>query len=212
MPEPIYLGRDIPSLDREISKASAVLIGCGLGTGEDSVETFKYVLNTVKCPTVIDADGINILASRIDIDTIRGRNIVLTPHPLEMSRLTNMSVEDVQNNRFEVAITFAKKYQCVLVLKGANSIITNGEDVYIDTHPNSGLAKGGSGDVLAGIISSFMAQGLSPFEASKLGVYLHSQCGLACAERLTEYSCLPTDLIEEIPNQIKGMSIEVILR
>lgn len=201
IPEPIYLGRDYSSLDTSIAKASAVLIGCGLGTSEDSVETFTHVLSTVECPVIIDADGINLLSHCIDI--IAGKTVVLTPHPLEMARLTKLSVEEVQSNRIGVATEFAIQHHCVVVLKGANSIITDGTHTYVDTTANSGLSKGGSGDVLAGMVSSYVAQGMPLMEACKLAVYLHSQCGLACADKLTKYSTLPSDLIEEIPQQIR---------
>jgi NAD(P)H-hydrate epimerase len=201
MPEPIYIGRDHTSLDTAIAKASAVLIGCGLGTGEDSIETFTHVLNRAECPLIIDADGINILANCIDI--IDGKRVVLTPHPLEMSRLAKVSVSEVQSNRMKVSTDFAKAHQCVVVLKGANTIVTDGTHTYVDNTANSGLSKGGSGDVLAGMVASFVAQGMPLLEACKLSVYLHTRCGVACATRLTKYSTLPTDMVEELPKQIR---------
>lgn len=203
MPEPIYIGRDCDSLATALAKSKAVLIGCGLGTESKSVETFKYVVQHAECPLIIDADGINILSTCIEI--IKNRRVILTPHPLEMSRLTNLPVEYIQGNRVEVAVTFAKKYDCVVILKGANTIITDGKTTYVDSTANSGMSKGGSGDVLAGMVSSFVAQGMELLEASILSVYLHSQCGIHCSERLTKYSTLPTDLILEIPNAIKQL-------
>jgi len=203
IPEPIYIGRSFDEISKSIDRSNGVLIGCGLGTCKKSVELFRYVVQKAECPLIIDADGINILSSCIDI--IDNKQAVLTPHPLEMSRLAKVSVEEVQSNRLDIAIDFAKKHHCVVILKGANTIITDGKDSFIDTSANSGMSKGGSGDVLAGIVSSFIAQGMNLLDACKLSVYVHSQSGLNCAKRLSKYSMLPTDIIEEIPNVIKSI-------
>jgi NAD(P)H-hydrate epimerase len=115
-------------------------------------------------------------------------------------------VESVQSDRLGVATSFAKEHGCTVVLKGANTVVTDGYHSYVDTVANSGMAKGGSGDVLAGMASSYVAQGLAPLEACKLAVYVHSQCGLRCAERLTKYSMLPTDVIDEIPSVLRSLA------
>lgn len=206
MPEPIYINQDFDKVSKELKKSTGILIGCGLGTSEKSVELFKYVVQNAECPLIIDADGINILSNCIDI--IKNKQVILTPHPLEMARLTKTSVNEVQSNRLEVALNFAKEYSCIVILKGANTVITDGTQIFIDTVANSGMSKGGSGDVLAGIVSSFVAQGLNLLEACKLSVYIHSQSGLNCADRLSTYSMLPTDVIEEIPNVIKHIDIK----
>ena len=104
-----------------------------------------------------------------------------------------------------MATKFAKQYNCVVILKGANTIVTDGKHTFIDTVANSGMSKGGSGDVLAGIVSSFVAQGVPLIDACKLSVYIHSQSGLNCAKKLSVYSMLPTDVINEIPNVIKSI-------
>lgn len=203
MPEPIYLNRNFDDISKELQKSTGVLIGCGLGTCEKSVELFKYVVNNAECPLIIDADGINILSNCIDI--IKNKQVILTPHPLEMARLTKLSINEVQSNRLDVATKFAKQYNCVVILKGANTIVTDGKHTFIDTVANSGMSKGGSGDVLAGIVSSFVAQGVPLIDACKLSVYIHSQSGLNCAKKLSVYSMLPTDVINEIPNVIKSI-------
>lgn len=203
MPEPIYLNRNVDDISKELQKSTGVLIGCGLGTCEKSVELFKYVVNNAECPLIIDADGINILSNCIDI--IKNKQVILTPHPLEMARLTNLSINEVQSNRLDVATKFAKQYNCVVILKGANTIVTDGKHTFIDTVANSGMSKGGSGDVLAGIVSSFVAQGVPLIDACKLSVYIHSQSSLNCAKKLSVYSMLPTDVINEIPNVIKSI-------
>ena len=203
MPEPIYLNRNFDDISKELQKSTGVLIGCGLGTCEKSVELFKYVVNNAECPLIIDADGINILSNCIDI--IKNKQVILTPHPLEMARLTKLSINEVQSNRLDVATKFAKQYNCVVILKGANTIVSDGKHTFIDTVANSGMSKGGSGDVLAGIVSSFVAQGVPLIDACKLSVYIHSQSGLNCAKKLSVYSMLPTDVINEIPNVIKSI-------
>ncbi len=205
MPEPIYINRDFESISNSLKRSNAVLIGCGLGTDENAVELFKYVVNSAECPLIIDADGINILANCIDI--IGNKNVTLTPHLLEFSRLSGLSMEDIQKDRIALAIDFAKTHNCTLVLKGSDyTTITDGKTTYLLICPNSGMGKGGSGDVLSGMVSSFIAQGIEPLEACKLAVYVHSQAGLQCAEKLGEYSMLPTDVISEIPQVLKGLT------
>lgn len=204
MPEPIYINRNYDNILKELQKTSAILIGCGLGTEKKSVELFKYVIENAQSPIIIDADGINILSKCIDI--ITNKNVILTPHPMEFSRLTGLSLENVKNNKLDLAIEFSQKYQCTLILKGSgDTIITDGNSVYICNVTNSGMAKGGSGDVLAGIVSSFVAQGMTSMEACKLAVYIHTQSGLLCADKLGKYSMLPTDIIGEISNVIKTL-------
>lgn len=203
MPEPIYINRTKEEISKALEKSTGALIGCGLGTNIESIEIFKYVVDIAKCPLIIDADGINILSNCIDI--INNKRVILTPHPLEMSRLVKISVEEVQSNRMEIATKFAKEHNCIVILKGAGTIITDGKQSFVDTTANSGMSKGGSGDVLAGIVSSFVAQGMDLLEACKLSVYIHSASGLECSKHLTPYSMLPTDVINEIPNIIKSI-------
>lgn len=206
MPEPIYINRTKEDISNSLKKSTAVLIGCGLGTSSKAMELLKYVIYNAKCPIVIDADGINLLSTCIDIIKDAHSSIVLTPHPLEFSRLTGMSVEEVQANRLTLAKEFANKYNCTLVLKGANTIIADNSCAYIDSTANSGMAKGGSGDVLAGIVSSLLAQGMSPLQACNLGVYIHSKAGILCAKEYSKYSMQPTDLIEQLPNVFKSLT------
>lgn len=204
MCEPIYIPRNYDDISKELKRTQAILIGCGLGTGNQSVGTFNHVVKNAQSPIVIDADAINILSKNMNV--IKDKDVVLTPHVAEFSRLTGKSVEEIQRNRLAISLEFAKKYRCTLILKGSgDTIITDGKSAYICNVANSGMGKGGSGDVLAGMISSFIAQGLSLIDACKLAVYVHSQAGLNCAKRLGKYSMLPTDVIEEIPNVIKSL-------
>ena len=194
---------NIEFLTEKINEYNVVSIGCGL-TCEKSVENLVLnLLTSIKIPAVIDADGLNILANsdfnKFDFPS------VITPHPKELSRLLNIGVEKIQNSREEYCIKVAEKYNTVCVLKGHNTVISNGKDVYINKSGNSSLAKAGSGDVLTGIISSFIAQGYAIFQAAVLGVYLHGLCGEIASKELTEYSVLASDLIKYIPFGIKKL-------
>ncbi|MDF2686050.1 MAG: carbohydrate kinase, partial [Clostridia bacterium] len=184
--EPVFVKRDA-----EI-KSTAILIGCGLG--KDSFLLNEYLKR--KKPTVIDADGLNYLSQNPDIlNEDNNEQLILTPHPLEMSRLCGLSVEEIEGNRIETARNFAIQKKLILILKGKHTLIaTPGGNVYINTTGNTGLAKGGSGDVLAGIISGLLAQGYSTEESAISGVYLHGKAADILKEEISEYGMLPSDL------------------
>ena len=176
-------------------KASAILIGCGMVTDKKDRDVLFSLIKNAKCNITIDADGINSLCENINILKEAKCTPVLTPHPLEFARLTGKTVQFVQNNRITLAKEFAKEYGCVVVLKGAGTVIASpGRETAINTSGNPGLAKGGSGDVLAGLISSLIAQGLSPFESAAVGCYLHGKAADKLAEIIGEYGLLPSDL------------------
>ncbi len=187
-----------------ITRADCLLIGCGMGHNEDTkVFTYEVVENAL-CPMVIDADALNCLSDNLGI--LKGKKAVLTPHPGEMARLTGLSVDEVISNRFEIAVDFAKEHGVVLVLKGANTLVVDerGENVYINSTGNPGLATGGSGDVLSGIISSFLAQGFSSLDAAKAGVYIHGKAADLAAEDLSFRGLTPSRLIAYIPKALRG--------
>ena len=178
---------------------SAVLIGCGMGNNGDTARLVKELTEASEFPIVIDADGINALSDSIDIIKESKAPVILTPHPGEMARLCSVSVREVEENRVKIAKDFAVKYGCVLVLKGANSIVaTPSGEVYFNMTGNPGMSTGGSGDVLAGIILSLLAQGFGAPEAAKAAVYLHGEAGDKAAAKRGERGMLPTDLIEEL--------------
>lgn len=185
-------------------KSSAVLLGCGLKLCDETIEFVRDFVTACVTPMLIDADGINALSLNINVLSEKNSPVVLTPHPKEMSRLTGLSVEYIQSNREKVATDFAKKYGVVLVLKGKDTIVTDGNRIFINPTGNSGMAKGGSGDVLSGIISSLMAQGISVFEASCIGVYIHGLSGDYAAKELSKTSMLPRDIIEFLPKAFKA--------
>ena len=203
LPEAIYLTRK-EGLDK-INEFSVVLIGCGLGQGIEAKKHLKKVLKKTKNkPLIIDADGLNLLATITPSQPSPSREgVIITPHPLEASRLLGCPVEQVIENLEDSAKKLSKKYNCVTVLKTHRTIICDKDlNIYINQHGNSALAKAGSGDVLAGIIAGLLAQGTQAFEASKLGVYLHSRSGEIASKKLTEYSVLANDLIDYIPEAI----------
>lgn len=184
-----------------------LLIGCGLGKNIITKVLFRNFIkkaNEINIPVIIDADGLNILAqSNIKIP----QKCIITPHPAEAGRLLNISVEEVLKDLECSAKALSQKYNCVTVLKTHNTVICNqNNEIYINGHGNSALAKAGTGDVLAGIIAGLLAQKLELFEAAKLGVYLHSRAGELASTDLTEYSVLASELISYIPKAIKELS------
>ncbi|MBQ1989100.1 MAG: NAD(P)H-hydrate dehydratase [Clostridia bacterium] len=179
--------------------ASALLFGCGVGKGIDIRNILEDVIKNSKVPVVIDADGINALADGIDILKEAEVPLILTPHPGEMARLCGKNVKEIEADRINVARQFAKEYDCTLVLKGANTIVAhkNG-DIYFNLTGNPGMATGGSGDVLSGIIVSLLAQGHSPEFSAKSGVYLHGAAADKAAEKRSMHALIPSDIIEEL--------------
>ena len=151
-------------------------------------------------PLVIDADGLNCLSKHISWLQEKKAPILLTPHMKEMSRLCGYDLETIRSRRFDVASRFAAEYDVTLVLKDSNTVIASPDGkLSLSVLGNSGLSKGGSGDVLAGMIASFLAQGASPYSAALTGVYLHGAAADIAAKTLTEYSMLPSDVIETVP-------------
>ena len=164
-------------------------------------DLIKY-LNKNNKKTVIDADAINVL-SKSELSSFPSDSVI-TPHPVELSRLINTPVKDIQNDRIKYAKLTAEKFGCCVVLKGNQTVVCTKElEVFVNTSGNSALAKAGSGDVLTGIISGLMAQGVSVENAAKLGVYLHGLCGELASQDLSLYSVLATDQIDYIPQAIK---------
>ncbi|MBC8570089.1 NAD(P)H-hydrate dehydratase [Zongyangia hominis] len=191
--------QNLPIVLERLSKSDACLIGCGLGLDEDTVELTRGVIIKADCPMVVDADGINALAKDIDIIKKAKAPLILTPHPGEMSRLCGRSVSEIAANRMEIGAAFAKEYGVTLVLKGHNTLVFSPEGkVYINTTGNPGLSKGGSGDILAGMIASFLAQGLPADVAAACGVFLHGYAADRCAARLSQYAMLPTDILNDL--------------
>ncbi len=188
---------NLPFLLSEADKSNAVLIGCGLSVCNDTKEiVFSFIENCNK-PMVLDADALNCIANNPAILNKAKAPVIITPHPAEMGRLIGMSAKEVNADRKAVALQFAEKYNVVTVLKGAGSIIAspNGKAV-LNMTGNSGMATGGSGDVLAGMTASLLAQGADVFESAAAAVYLHGLAGDIAAEKYGKISMLPTDIID----------------
>ena len=204
LPEAVYLTRE-QGLEK-LEEYSVVLIGCGLGVKEESKKLFEEVLDRInpQIPLIIDADGLNILSLGISTSLALPSKVIITPHPLEASRLLGVSVNYILNNLEDTAKALSVKYNCITVLKTHRTVICNKDlETFTNQYGNSALAKAGSGDVLAGIIAGLLAQGVEIFEACKLGVYLHSRTGEIASEELTEYSVLASDLPKYVHKAIK---------
>lgn len=182
-----------------MEKTKAILFGCGTGVSEDTKILLEKIIENSDIPLVIDADGINIISGNIELLKKSKVPVILTPHPGEMARLCNTTVKEVESNRVETAIQFAKANNCIVVLKGANTIIAEPDGtVTFNLTGNPGMATGGSGDVLAGIIVSLLAQGFSPADSAKYAVYIHGESADKAATKRSERSLLPSDIIEEL--------------
>ena len=181
-------------------KSSAVVIGCGLSVCDDTKNLVQSVITNCEKPLVIDADALNCICNKPEILKNLKAPAIITPHPGEMARLLHSTPKTVNSSRENTAIDFAKKFGVVTVLKGAGTIIASPDgEVYINHTGNSGMATGGSGDVLSGIIGSLLAQGAAPINAAAAGVFLHGTIGDLAAEKLGKISILPTDMIDMIP-------------
>jgi NAD(P)H-hydrate epimerase len=188
----------LPLLCDALNGKTALLIGCGLGKGDTVTEIVETLLQQAECPVILDADGLNAVCTHIDVlKTVRSP-LIVTPHPGEMARLTGKTTESIAENRVDVATGFSKQYHVITVLKGHYTVVSSKEKVYINPTGNPGMAVGGSGDVLAGMITSFAAQGMTPLDAAKCGVYLHGKAGDRVAEKYSQHTLLPTDMIEEL--------------
>ena len=182
-----------------MNNCSAVLLGCGLGQGDDIAELVAALISTTRKPMVLDADGINAITADPTILRTSMAPIIITPHPGEMARLTGKPTIEVQKNRYRTARDFASEYGVTVVLKGANTIIALPDgNVYVNLTGNNGMAKGGSGDVLAGMMASFLSQGMNPDEAAINAVYYHGVLGDKCMEKYSARTMLPSDMIEEM--------------
>lgn len=189
----------VPEILTRLPQMDAVLVGPGLGQSEGTLAVVRAVLEKAKCPVVVDADGINVLSAHRDL--LRGRKLptILTPHDGEFARLGGVIGED----RMAAAAALAEELGCVVLLKGHETCITDGTDGYLNPTGNPGMAVGGSGDVLAGVITALLGAGLPPLEAAACGAWLHGAAGDRCAAELGQYGMLPTDMLSALPRLMK---------
>jgi NAD(P)H-hydrate epimerase len=199
----IRFGHARQALERLLDSADVLAVGPGLGKSDDLRALVRWVVESVKIPTVLDADGLNALAGQTEILGKLARPLVITPHPGEFSRLTDLPVAQVQADREKHAVAMAQKAEpLIVVLKGAGTVVTDGERVYVNLTGNPGMARGGSGDVLTGIISAFLGQRLAAFEAAQLGVYVHGLAGDIAREQSGELGMIAGDLVDTLPDAL----------
>lgn len=177
------------------AKMNAVLIGCGLGRSAGVTAAVRYVLAHAVCPVIVDADGINALAGHIDILRSSTATVILTPHQGELRRLTgDPGAGEAQ------AAALARDTGAIVLLKGHRTVVCAPDGTrYRNTSGNPGMAKGGSGDVLSGILLSLCGQGVAPLDAACAGAYLHGMAGDRCANTHGEYGMTPDDMLKELP-------------
>ena len=198
-PEALY--KRVPDFDSETilnytENQNSILIGSGSGCTEELFCIIKSILASPGSPVILDADAINSIArfGTAEILKTAKREVILTPHPLEFSRLSGISIEEIQNNRYKVAKEFAKEHSCTLLLKGAATVVTDGVTTYINGSGSSALAKAGSGDVLAGLLASILAYSHSPLESAALAAYIHGKAGDELAKEYSSYGVTPSDI------------------
>ena len=192
---------------------TAVALGPGIGRHPGTCGFVLGLIPRLGLPTVIDADGLNNLSTEIGVLAAKKAPIILTPHPAEMARLAGIATADVQRDRTGVAEAFAAKHGVVVVLKGHRTVVTDARQTWINTTGNPGMATGGAGDVLTGVILALLCQGLEPFRAAQFGVYIHGLAGDLAAENTGEVSLIATDILDALPvafmrhdhaNRLKG--------
>ena len=192
---------DLDAIQNTVDRASAVLIGCGMGNTPATAAVLRAVISRSRVPVIIDADGINALSLHKDILDAAHPPLILTPHIKEFSRLTGLSVSEILSDQQGAAEQFIREHpDLVLVLKSHRTVIASKGETCLNTAGNSGMAKGGSGDVLAGIIASLTAQGANPADAAAMGVHIHALAGDLAAQRFSKTAMLPSDIIACLPD------------
>jgi NAD(P)H-hydrate epimerase len=187
--------RDLPKL---LERASVLAIGSGLGQSDEVRELVRWVLEAVKIPTLLDADALNALAGQTELLGDLRHPVVITPHPGEFARLTGRTIAEIQADREGHAVALAQADHLVVVLKGHKTIVTDGARIYVNATGNPGMATGGTGDVLTGVIAALIAQKLAPFEAAQLGVYIHGLAGDIARDQNGEVGMIAGDLVEAL--------------
>jgi len=190
-----------------LDRIDVIVLGGGAAREQSTQKLLLKVIENIDKPMVIDADGLNAISTDLTVlERRKSKNIVLTPHYLEFSRLIKLEVNEIKEKRKELVKDFAFKYNLTLVLKGHRTLVGNGKELFENNTGNPGMATAGSGDVLAGMIASLIGQGLTCFDAAKLGVYLHGLSGDLAVKEKTEICLIASDIIEYLPNAIKKCS------
>ena len=208
MPEATYLPLPENSKDgktaaesiiKECADKTAVAVGCGLSVTNGTKLITERIIKEAACPIILDADGINCIADIIDIIRDTKNKLIITPHAGELARIAGVSVEDTVSDRLTFAVNISREYNAIVVAKGMPTFVVGDGKVYVIPAGNPGLAKGGSGDVLTGIIASLCAQGTDPLMAAAAGVFIHGAAADFAADELSQTSMLPSDVIRKLP-------------
>ena len=186
-----------------ITNSDSIAIGPGMGNDEFTFKKVKNILSKEGCPVVLDADALNVLKDNLELLKNSNRKILITPHMGEMSRLTGIKIKKLVENRIDIAVKFAREYNVIVLLKGYNTIITDGSEVYINSTGNSKMASGGMGDALTGIIASFIGQGYEVLKATILGAYIHGYCGDILSKDM--FCVNASHIIEKLPYIIENL-------
>lgn len=191
--------RAIDDIAKLYARMDVILIGPGLGCSEETEQVVQWVLQNFEGPVILDADGINVMQSHKDV--LRGRTspTIITPHEGEFLRIGG----NTTNGRINGALKMAEDLGVIVVYKGNQSVITDGKTVYVNHTGNPGMAVGGSGDVLAGMITGLLGQGINPLEAAACAVWLHGAAGDLCAHEIGQYGMLPSDMLNVLPRLMK---------
>jgi NAD(P)H-hydrate epimerase len=190
-----------PAIEMLLESATVVAVGPGLGQSDSIRALVQFLVESTDKPLVIDADGLNVLAGHTEILASLTRPVILTPHPGEFARLAGIQVAEVQADREAHAVKLARLAEpLVVVLKGADTVVTDGGRIYVNTTGNPGMATGGAGDVLTGIITALLAQRAPGFEAAQLGVYAHGIAGDIARDHDGEIGMIAGDIVDAIPD------------
>jgi len=196
--------RDVLTFSQE---CNSIAIGPGVSQNKETQGLVRNLIAKLAKPVVLDADGINALCGHLEVLKDAKAPLILTPHPGEMSRLTGKGKEEIQRSRKDVALAFASEHNTVLVLKGFNTVVASPDGKFYENQTgNVGMATGGTGDVLTGIIASFIGQGTDPFAASALGVYIHGLAGDIAVKEKGVLSLIATDLLNKLPEALKALA------
>lgn len=191
------------TFDNVILNSDSIAMGPGMGNNEFTLTQVKNILCKEGCPVVLDADALNVLKGNLELLKNSNRKIVITPHMGEMSRITDTNIKELVENRIDIAVKFAKEYDVIVLLKGYNTIITDGNKIYINSTGNSKMASGGMGDALTGIIASFIGQGYEVFKAAILGAYIHGYCADVLSKDM--FCVNSSHIIEKLPYIIETL-------
>ena len=199
-PEGSLSRKSIPAIRKFLKTQDVLAIGPGLSRNSETQAVVRHLVLGSTIPTVVDADALNAFQGRAASFRQLKAEAILTPHPGEFQRLFGKRVSADKDMRRRLALRFARQYGIVIVLKGHQSVVADPKgQVYVNGTGNPGMATGGSGDVLTGVIAALLGQGLQPFEAAKAGVYLHGLAGDLAAKKIGEVSLIAGDLIEWLP-------------